>query len=169
MILRPLSPDDIETLLAERLTPDGAGAFQWFGLEARTALRAKASADELVTAEAGALAVAVDGALAGSVEWFRGAWGRPETSWCWTIAIGLRPDARGHGVGRAAQAQLVDYLFAHTRAERVQAFTDHANVAEQRALEACGFAREGTIRRAQWRAGAWHDQLIYSILRGESA
>jgi aminoglycoside 6'-N-acetyltransferase len=112
------------------------------------------------------LAVVAGEELAGSVEWFRSTWG-PEASWCWSIAIGLAPEFRGRGIGRVAQRQLVAYLFRHTRAERVQAWTDIANVAEQRALVAAGFQREGVLRGAQWRSGAWHDQVLFSVLRGE--
>jgi RimJ/RimL family protein N-acetyltransferase len=38
---------------------------------------------------------------------------------------------------------------------------------EQRALEKAGFTREGVLRQAQWRSGGWHDQVMYSKLRGE--
>jgi RimJ/RimL family protein N-acetyltransferase len=49
----------------------------------------------------------------------------------------------------------------------VEAHTDVENVAEQRALEAAGFTREGLIRGAQWRDGAYHDGYLYAILRGD--
>jgi aminoglycoside 6'-N-acetyltransferase len=163
-----LNGPDVEALLTQRASEDGAGEFQWFGfLTSARKLRDRAVADELITPDGGILGVEDDGAFAGSVEWFKSGWGRPDTSWCWTIAIGLRPDCRGRGIGRQAQRQLVQYLFAHTRAERVQAWTDTGNVAEQRALEAAGFEREGVIRRGQWRAGQWHDQILYSALRTE--
>jgi aminoglycoside 6'-N-acetyltransferase len=35
------------------------------------------------------------------------------------------------------------------------------------ALERAGFTREGILRHAQWRAGAWRDVSLYSKLRGE--
>jgi RimJ/RimL family protein N-acetyltransferase len=49
--------------------------------------------------------------------------------------------------------------------ERIEASTDVENIAEQRSLEKAGFTREGILRRAQWRAGAHHDLVSYSILR----
>jgi RimJ/RimL family protein N-acetyltransferase len=167
VVLRPMTSADVEVLLAERAGEDGAGAFQWFGFLSGKRMRDRAETDELVTPDGGILAVEHDGALAGSVEWFKSGWGRPDTSWCWTIAIGLRAESRGHGVGRLAQRQVAEYLFAHTRAERVQAWTDVDNAAEQRALDAAGFQREGVIRSGQWRAGQWHDQILYSVLRSE--
>jgi hypothetical protein len=43
--------------------------------------------------------------------------------------------------------------------------TDVENIAEQRSLEKAGFTREGILRHAQWRAGAHHDLVSYSMLR----
>lgn len=99
------------------------------------------------------------------MHWFKSTWGRSDTSWCWSIAIGLLPEHRGNGIGAIAQRLLADYLFQHTRAERVQAWTDVRNIAEQKALDRAGFAREGLLRSAQWRGGQWHDQVLYARLR----
>jgi RimJ/RimL family protein N-acetyltransferase len=77
------------------------------------------------------------------------------------------PASRGRGIGTHAQRLLADYLFDHTRAERLQAWTDHGNQAEQRALEKAGFVQEGVLRSAQWRGGRWHDQVLYSMLRDD--
>jgi RimJ/RimL family protein N-acetyltransferase len=43
------------------------------------------------------------------------------------------------------------------------------NIAEQRALEAAGFQREGVTRGAQWRDGAYHDGILYAVLRADPA
>ncbi|BDZ41857.1 hypothetical protein GCM10025865_11560 [Paraoerskovia sediminicola] len=162
--LRPVVEADLASFEAAQ-TPDGQGELQWFGHRNVRALRERWDRDRLLAPDGGVLTVDVDGSCAGRVEWFEGFWGPRETSACWTIAIGLLPSWRGQGIGSAAQRLLVAYLFDHTRAERVQAFTDVTNVAEQRALVNAGFEREGVARRGQWRRGAWHDQAIYSVLR----
>jgi aminoglycoside 6'-N-acetyltransferase len=41
------------------------------------------------------------------------------------------------------------------------------NAAELAAVQRVGFQVEGRIRRAQWRGGAWHDQMLLSLLRDE--
>jgi RimJ/RimL family protein N-acetyltransferase len=41
------------------------------------------------------------------------------------------------------------------------------NLAEQRALERAGFAREGVLRSAQFRDGRFHDLVLYSRLRSD--
>jgi RimJ/RimL family protein N-acetyltransferase len=85
------------------------------------------------------------------------------------IGIWLRPAARGRGIGRAAQRALAELFFTHTAVNRVEAHTDVDNLAEQRALEAAGFTREGLIRGAQWRDAAYRDGYLYAILRGDIA
>jgi aminoglycoside 6'-N-acetyltransferase len=62
---------------------------------------------------------------------------------------------------------LAEYLFEHTRAERIQVTTDPENAAELAAAERIGFQVEGRIRRAQWRGRSWHDQMLLSLLRDE--
>jgi len=85
----------------------------------------------------------------------------------WAIGIGLAPEFRGRGYGSEAQQLLVRYLFAHTPVNRVEATTEIANVAEQRALEKAGFTREGILRGASFRQGRYRDYVIYSVLRDE--
>jgi RimJ/RimL family protein N-acetyltransferase len=73
---------------------------------------------------------------------------------------------RGQGFGSQAQRLLADYLFATTAVNRIEAGTDVENLIEQRSLEKAGFIREGVLRGAQYRAGAWHDLVVYSVVRG---
>ena len=85
----------------------------------------------------------------------------------YNIGIDIDPAHRRRGYGAEAQSLLARYLFDTYTIERVEASTDIENIPEQRALERAGFTREGILRRAQWRAGAWRDVCIYSKLRGE--
>lgn len=165
--LRPFRPDDLARSDAEFSTEEAVGPFQWFGF---SAAGAETRAHELATTGflgdgGGRLIAEVDGEWAGEVEWRRhSTWG-PSASWCWQIGILIRREMRGRGVGSEAQRLLAAYLFAHTRAHRVEAVTDIENTAEQRALEKAGFTREGVVRQCQWRGGRWHDQVLYSRLR----
>jgi RimJ/RimL family protein N-acetyltransferase len=101
------------------------------------------------------------------VSWHRVGYGPPGGSDAWNMGIELAPEARGNGYGVEAQALLARYLFETTLANRVEAQTDIENIAEQRALEKAGFTREGVARGSQFRAGAYHDLVTYSILRSE--
>ena len=59
-------------------------------------------------------------------------------------------------------------LLATTGVHRVQATTDVEDVAEQRARRAGGFLREGLLRGAQWRLGAFHDLVGHARLRTDA-
>jgi RimJ/RimL family protein N-acetyltransferase len=50
---------------------------------------------------------------------------------------------------------------------RVEASCDVENTASQRALQKAGFRREGIARGAQFRAGAYHDLLLFGWVRGD--
>ena len=114
----------------------------------------------------GALAVTDgDDVLIGSVGWHPVVYGPNAGSRALDIGISLHPSAWGRGHGTRAQRMLADHLFATTPVHRVQASTDVRNVVEQRALERAGFVREGVLRGAQWRRGAFHDLVSYARLR----
>ena len=104
----------------------------------------------------------------GTVSWHPVLYGPNLESQAFDIGISLRPFARGLGHGARAQRMLAQYLFATTDVHRVQASTDVTNTAEQRALERAGFTREGVLRGAQWRRGAWHDLVSYARLRDDA-
>jgi RimJ/RimL family protein N-acetyltransferase len=167
--LRPATLADIDAFEQRFDSADGTGPHQWFGHTSLQRLRELWEERRLLRGAQNLLAVEADDALAGRVGYFERTWGRPDTSTCWEIAIALFPELRGRGIGTAAQALLVDYLFRHTRAERVQITTDPENAAELAAAGRVGFQVEGRIRRAQWRGGRWHDQILLSLLRDEWA
>jgi len=154
--LRPQRPDDLPLLLGSSSPYD-------YGPSPVRTHPGPCDLDD-----AGVLTVLDDeGAVAGEVSWHwrRHQWGPNAASSCPMVGVWLRPDARGRGVGSAAQEALVELLFAHTAAHRVEAHTDVEDTDEQRALERAGFTREGVTRGAQWRRGAYHDGVLYAVLR----
>ncbi len=111
--------------------------------------------------------VVADGRPIGTVSWHREMYGPNPESGVLNFGIELLPDARGQGYGTEAQALLVDLLFETTSVHRVEASTDVENVAEQRSLEKAGLTRDGILRKVQFRAGAYHDLIVYSRLRDD--
>ena len=105
----------------------------------------------------------------GTVGWHRVMYGPNQQSGAWNIGISLIPEARGMGYGTEAQRQMAAYLFETTSVNRVEASTDVENHAEQRSQEKAGFTREGIQRGAQFRAGGYHDLIVYSRLRDDPA
>ncbi|MGH8971154.1 MAG: GNAT family N-acetyltransferase [Actinomycetes bacterium] len=163
--LRAVTADDVELLDAWRADPESRGAFNDFGVLLPSTLAEQLEQGTVVGADGGLLVVEADGVAVGSVGWHAVPYGPNPESRCFNLGIALAPHARGRGVGSRAQRMLADYLFATTTVNRVEASTDLDNIAEQRALEKGGFAREGVIRGAQFRAGSWRDLVGYSRLR----
>jgi RimJ/RimL family protein N-acetyltransferase len=163
--LRPVTEDDLSLL--ERLSGDPAatGEHEWHGWSDPGSWRRGWTETGLLGDNGGVLTVVHGGDQAGHVSWRKTQTGA--FCYCWSIGIGMAPEFRGRGYGSAAQRLLVRYLFAHTQVNRVQAETEITNIAEQRALENAGFTREGVKRGATFRAGRWHDNVVYSVLRAE--
>lgn len=163
--LHPVAEGDLSLL--ERLYGDRAttGEYEWRGWLDPRWLRRQWDENGMLTEDGGTLMVVLGEDVLGFVTW-----GKRQTgfrSFCWTIGIGLTPEARGHGHGAAAQRLLTHYLFTHTQVIRIEAETEIGNLAEQRALEKAGFCREGVLRSVNFRGGHWRDGVLYSILRHE--
>lgn len=163
--LRPITESDLDLL--ERLfsDPQEAGEHGFFGFRDPGWARAGYEARTFLGPDGGRLAVAVSGAFVGEVQWHAVMQGPGSRTW--NIGIALLSSARGQGYGSSAQRMLAEYLFSHTQMNRIEAGTELSNVAEQRALEKAGFTREGVQRGSCFRAGAWRDMVIYSVLRAE--
>ncbi len=142
--------------------------FSFYGFrESGGRIRAQFAENQLVGEAGGTLAVVVGGSVVGDVQWHVVPYGLAPMSNSFNIGIRVLPAHQGQGHGTAAQRAIADYLFATYLVNRVEACTDVDNAAEQRALEKAGFTREGVLRGAQWRAGAWHDLVVFSRVRSD--
>lgn len=84
--------------------------------------------------------------------------------WGWYVAS---KEARGRGVGRAAQALGLDLAFNQYGLQRVWAQVLADNDAALRAQSAVGFRREGYLRRHILKQGRYHDVVILGMLAEE--
>lgn len=161
--LRPVAEGDL--IILERLTmdPEVSGEFSWYGWFDPLTWQRKWAENRLISEDGGVLMVVAGPGTAGLVSWRRKKATPP--SWYLEMGISLLPDFRGKGYGTRAHQALVRYLFAHTTVHRIEAATEAANFAEQRALEKAGFTRDGVLRGIGWRNGAWRDGVLYSLLR----
>jgi UDP-4-amino-4,6-dideoxy-N-acetyl-beta-L-altrosamine N-acetyltransferase len=84
--------------------------------------------------------------------------------WGWYIGD---PDARGRGVGRAAQALGLDKAFDDLGLEKVWAEVFADNEAALKAQAAAGFRREGYMRAHALKDGVFRDVVLLAILAEE--
>lgn len=82
------------------------------------------------------------------------------------VGIALGED-RGHGLGTDAMRAILDLGFGELRLERVWLDVVAENAPAIRSYEKVGFVQEGTLRRATYTAGAFHDVQRMAILRHE--
>ena len=168
--LRDVTLDDADLLDAWNADPSASGEFNDFGGSPKSIDRDALARGPLRNERNGQLVIerVADGKPIGTVGWHAVGYGPNPQSSAWNVGIALLPEARGQGHGTDAQALLAAYLFQNTDVNRIEAQTDVDNIAEQRSLEKAGFVREGTARGAQFRSGAYHDLVTYSILRAET-
>ena len=157
--------DDLPQLRRLATDPDSLGV-DWGGFSDAGGFDRRLSKDGMLSEHDGMLAIDVGGDCVGQVSWREAHHGGPAP--CWAIGVSIFPEHRGRGYGSHAQRLLVDYLFAMTPVNRIQANTRADNLAEQRALAKAGFTLEGTLRGAQFKDGAWRDMMLFSILRADA-
>jgi RimJ/RimL family protein N-acetyltransferase len=144
----------------------------WNNISARRRTIAEKLAAGGVIGEAGGQFVVVrldDDRVVGEVVWKPVQYGSGTRSRAWNIGRELLPEARGRGLGTEAMRLTVDWLFANTDTNRVEATPEGGNEAAVRSLTKVGFVREGVVRGALYRADRWRDLVLYSITRDEWA
>lgn len=171
--LRPVSSSDVAWMAAMASDRLAVGEHNWGGsprvpAEVEAHLQTEFGRDGLLAELDGTLIVELtDGTPIGSVSWRTERWGPSLGSRCPAFGIALLPEHRGRGLGTEAQRQLIDYLFESTSANRIQSDTAVDNPSEQASLRKVGMVAEGIVREAELRDGAYHDHILFSILRSE--
>lgn len=78
-------------------------------------------------------------------------------------------DSRFEGKGYMSEALLLfcAYLFSIRPINRIQVNVMEENIGSARVAEKCGFTYEGTMRKATFNRGKYHNLRLYSLLREE--
>lgn len=85
-----------------------------------------------------------------------------------SIMIGAS-DSRGAGVGTEATKLMLDHAFGDLNLERVYLHVLADNEPALALYEKVGFVREGVLRHAAFKNGAYKDVVVMGILKGEWA
>jgi len=79
----------------------------------------------------------------------------------------FHPSYGGKGYMREALLLFCAYMFACQPINRLQVNVMKSNTASRRVAELCGFTYEGTMRKATYHNGIYHDLDLFSLLREE--
>jgi RimJ/RimL family protein N-acetyltransferase len=83
------------------------------------------------------------------------------------LGVWVVPEARGHGLARAALRLAARWLFDSCGLARLELLTEPDNQPMLRAAAAAGFGHEGVLRRHARRGKSRQDMAILSLLAGE--
>lgn len=162
--LREITADDSDRLFHWRLEPE---VDRWMYSSPPSATAHKAwFAGFLADADRSGWIILEAGAPAGSMmlEGVKNPQARAKLSWYVGEAA-----SRGRGTGRAAQALGLDVAFDRYGLRKVWSEVVVGNEAALKALAACGFRREGYLRRHQFKGGQEQDVVLLGILGDEWA
>jgi RimJ/RimL family protein N-acetyltransferase len=168
VVLRPIGPDDRESLRAIAMAPS---IWRYFITLIETDADFDAFFDAaLADQDAGRRVVyhitdKATGRAAGSMSFCNIAEpdGRIEIGWSW-----LGVDFQGRGVNRWAKFLMLGQAFERLGAERVEFKTDALNLQARKGLRNIGATEEGTLRSFNpMPGGRRRDAVFYSVLRAE--
>lgn len=168
VLLRPLTPDDRESLREIAMDPE---IWRYFVSLVESDEDFDAYFDASLADHGAGRRVVFhitdkrDGRAAGSMSFgnLAEADARIEIGWSW-----LGKESRGRGVNRWAKYLLLEHAFERLGAERVEFKTDELNDRARRALRNIGAVEEGTLRSFNYMPGGRRrDAVFYSVLRSE--
>lgn len=167
LILRPLTPEDLEPLLTIYSQPSVARYLlgePWTRDEAEAQVAIRLTRTGL-DQDAGALALVVahDGAVIGDIALWVVDGTRRKVEIGWVIGRAYA----GHGFATEAASELIRAAVLAHSLHRVEAQLDARNAASARVCERIGMTREAHLRQNWWSKGEWTDTLIYGLLASE--
>jgi ribosomal-protein-alanine N-acetyltransferase len=83
------------------------------------------------------------------------------------LGFDLLPKYWGKGYMAEAVNALLDYAFGKLKLNRISASAEPDNKRSLAVMRRCGFRKEGVLRQLDYYKGAYHDDVVYSILSVE--
>jgi RimJ/RimL family protein N-acetyltransferase len=160
--LRPLEARDMLPLARWRNDPD---AFRWFSSPAIIAESEQAAWYERYTKDATQrqwMMVDGDGATVGTLALINIDYHHQSAEVARVLVDGAQ---RGKGYGGEALRLLFRYAFDEMNLQRLSVVVFSDNERGKGLYISCGFVAEGILRRAAWKAGAFRDLTMLSLLR----
>jgi RimJ/RimL family protein N-acetyltransferase len=73
----------------------------------------------------------------------------------------------GKGYGTESHMLRLKFAFRERGLERVTVYILESNIGSQKAVEKCGYVKEGLLRNSLFKDGKFHNQYIMSVLRAD--
>jgi diamine N-acetyltransferase len=164
--LRPLRPEELETVWQARLNDDTA---PWMSTpQAYERLKTRvANSGQFVDGWLD-LGIEADGRLVGEIDARQPPRAMPQGVFELGISLFETSD-RGRGFGTDAIQLLTRYLFEHEEAARVQGSTWEGNMPMRKVFLKVGFTEEGVLRSYMPSERGRDDYVMYGITEGELA
>ena len=164
MKLRRATPDDVDFLVDLIAGEETRPFLGNRAADTHDAARADVERSEREPGAYGWFVIEVDGERAGCVAFER-------VSEQHRIAeagrLAIHPRFRGRRVGVAAARMFQRHLLRDLGFHRIELKVYGFNERALRHAERVGYVREGVLRKAYWRHGAWQDAVLFSILADE--
>ena len=168
MLLRPLTPADVDAVFAYQSQPDVVRYVPYTARSREQVLEsltdpARVRSELAAPGEVLHLAVVVDGALVGDVVliWTSDEHRSAEIGWIFDPAV------RGRGYATCAGRALLGLAFDGMGLHRVTARLDDRNDASARVCRRLGMRQEAHFVRTEWFKGEWTDELVFAVLAEE--
>lgn len=169
LVLRRLSDDDVDALVAYRSDPDVARLQSWtpdWSHDDARRLIAGLPADDWPDPgdwlQLG-VELAATGELVGDVG-IHAVATQPRTT---ELGVTFARAHQGRGYASEAAGRLLAWLFEERRQHRVITQSDERNPALHRLVEGLGFRREATLVEADWFEGEWTTLVLHALLERE--
>lgn len=165
IILRTVRESDLEEMFARASDLQEKGYYWPMALPSKPKYLKRYQETGLWDVDFGTLLItAKDWRLIGEIGFFKGMWYQEGFEVGYHI---YREADRGKGYTSEALSLFTAYLFAAKPIPRLQINVSKGNAASRRVAEKCGYRYEGTMRKAVFNRGRYHDLELFSILRGE--
>ncbi|MEO8889440.1 MAG: GNAT family protein [Jatrophihabitantaceae bacterium] len=169
LILRPLSPDDVDALFAYQSREDVCRYIPYAPrtrervLERITAPHGRSFLDQPGDALSVAVQLRSSGELVGDVVLF---W-HSEEHRSGEIGYVFSPDHTGHGYATETAHALLRLGFAGLGLHRIVARVDARNTASAAVARRIDMRQEAHLVQNEWFKGEWSDELVFAILQDE--
>jgi len=83
------------------------------------------------------------------------------------IHIKIKKEYHGKGYGYDSISLIISYGFKELRLKCIYALINEYNLSSTKLFEKVGFKKEGLLRSRIYKNGAYHNQMVYSMLNDE--